>query len=158
MGAASEEMVAVPVRRPSINEVIVAALLLGAVLLLVEVRFEHREVLGQTWVAWIPLVCAALLAVAGAIALVLWRRGGRRVLAVLFALSFLVGALGLWFHSGGHPVREASKALAAWKLKPGDVGKDPVGSEPPPFAPAAFCGLGLLGLIASLTPPRDRPG
>jgi hypothetical protein len=155
MGAALEEMVAFARRTRTVHEVIVAALLAGAAMLLVEVRFEHREVLGETWVAWIPLACAALLVLAGGIALVLWRRGGRRILAMLFGLSFLTGALGLWFHSGGHPFREATKALSAWKLKPGDTGPEPVGSEPPPFAPAAFCGLGLLGLIACLTPPRD---
>lgn len=154
MGGAPEEMVAVAGRERSINEVIVAALLLGAALLLVEVRFEHREVLGESWVAWVPLVCAALLLVGGGIALPFWRRGGRRALAGLFGLAFLTGAMGLWFHSDGHPIREASKALSAWKLKPGDTGAAPVGSEPPPFAPAAFCGLGLLGLIACLTPPR----
>ena len=56
MGAAPEEMVALADRPRSINEVIVAALLLGAALLLIEVRFEHREVLGETWVALVGLV------------------------------------------------------------------------------------------------------
>ena len=46
-------------RSRTVNEVIVAALLLGAGFLLVEVRFEHREVLGEIWVAWVPLACAA---------------------------------------------------------------------------------------------------
>ena len=27
----------------------------GAALLLLELRFEHREVLGETWRSWIPL-------------------------------------------------------------------------------------------------------
>ena len=156
--AALEELVSVVLRTRTVNEVIVAALLLGSALLLVEVRFEHREVLGETWVAWLPLACAALLLVAGAVALPLWRRGGRRVLAMLFMVSFLIGALGLWFHSGGHPFAHAAKVLGAWRLKPGDASHEAVGSEPPPFAPAAFCGLGLLGLIACLTPPRDEQG
>jgi hypothetical protein len=137
-----------------IEKRIAAVLVGGAAFLLIEVRFEHREVLGETWVAWIPLVCAALLLAGGGIALVFWHCGGRRVLAALFALSFVTGAVGLWFHSGGHPFRQTANALSAWTLKPGDTGKEPVGSEPPPFAPAAFSGLGLVGLIACLTPPR----
>jgi hypothetical protein len=144
-------------RSRTVNEVIVAALVLGAALLLVEVRFEHREVLGETWVAWLPLVCAGLLLVGGAIALPLWRRGGRRVLTVLFALAFLVGTVGIWFHSHGHPVAHIAKVLSAWLLHPGQTGGAPVGTEPPALAPAAFCGLGLLGLIACLTPPAEQP-
>jgi hypothetical protein len=140
----------------TVNEVIVAALLLGAGMLLVEVRFEHREVLGETWVAWLPLACAALLLVGGGVALAFWRRGGRKVLAVLFGIALVIGTIGIWFHSDGHPFAHVGKVLAAWALRPGQTGGVPVGSQPPALAPAAFCGLGLLGLIACLTPPRDE--
>ena len=44
-----------------IEKRIAGVLLSGAAFLLVEVRFEHREVLGETWRGWIPLTCAALL-------------------------------------------------------------------------------------------------
>jgi len=37
---------------------IAAALLGGVALLLCELRFEHREVLGETWRSWIPLIYA----------------------------------------------------------------------------------------------------
>jgi hypothetical protein len=142
----------------TVNELIVAALLGGAAFLLVEVRFEHREVLGETWVAWLPLVTAALLLVVGVVALPFWRRGGRRVLAALFSLAFVVGTVGIWFHSDGHPFAHVAKVLSAWALRPGQTGGAPVGSAPPALAPAAFCGLGLLGLIACLTPSRtDTP-
>src|SRR5207302_10597476 len=43
----------------SLNELVVAAVLGGSALLLLEVRFEHREVLGETWRAWLPLAYAA---------------------------------------------------------------------------------------------------
>jgi hypothetical protein len=142
-------------RSATVNELIVGALLTGAAFLLVEVRFEHREVLGEIWVAWLPLAAAALLLVVGAFALPFWRRGGRRVLAALFGLAFVVGTVGLWFHSGGHPFAHVAKVLSAWALRPGQNGGAPVGSAPPALAPAAFCGLGLLGLIACLTPRRD---
>jgi hypothetical protein len=143
-------------RSRTVNEVIVAALLLGAALLLVEVRFEHREVLAERWESWIPLGCAALLLVGGGIALPLWRRGGRGVLAALFGLAFVVGTIGIWFHSDGHPFAHVAKVLSVWALRPGQNGGVPTGSQPPALAPAAFCGIGLLGLIACLTPPRDE--
>jgi len=145
-------------RSRTVNEVIVAALLLGSALLLVEIRFEHREVLGETWVAWLPLASAALLLVGGAVALPFWRRGGRGVLTALFAVAFVVGTVGVWFHSHGQPFAHVTKVLSAWLLHPGQSGGVPVGTEPPALAPAAFCGLGLLGLIACLTPAHaDQP-
>jgi len=130
------------------EEAVVAGVLGGAAMLLAEIRFEHREVLGETWHAWIPLAYAALLLVAGSAALFRFQRGGRRILRVLFAGAIAVGAAGLWFHSGGHLVRQAAHVLSSFALAPGNDGGIKIGAEPPPLAPAAFCGLGLLGLIA----------
>jgi len=138
-------------RAGSLNERVVAAVLGGAALLLTEVRFEHREVLGETWHAWLPLGYAALLLLAGAAALVRFRQGGRRVLAALFALGFVIGALGIWFHSGGHLVSHVWQVLSAWRVPPGQNGGIRIGSQPPTFAPAAFWGLATIGLIACLT-------
>jgi len=119
------------------EESVVAGVLGGAAMLLAEIRFEHREVLGETWVAWLPIAYAALLLVAG-----------REVLRALFAAAILVGTLGVWFHSGGHPARKAAQVLSAFALEVGKNGGIKIGSEPPPLAPAAFCGLGFIGLIA----------
>ena len=55
------------------EESVVAGVLGGAAMLLAEIRFEHREVLGETWVAWLPIAYAALLLVAGSAALVRFR-------------------------------------------------------------------------------------
>jgi len=130
------------------EEAVVAGVLGGAAMLLAEIRFEHREVLGETWHAWIPLAYAALLLVAGGAALLRFRRGGREVLRVLFAAAIAVGTAGIWFHSGGRPARQAAKVLSSFALEPGKDGGIKIGSEPPPLAPAAFCGLGFIGLIA----------
>ena len=135
----------------SLNERVVAAVLGGAALLLAELRFEHREVLGETWHAWLPLIYAALLLFAGGASLLRWQRGGRRILAALFALGFVVGALGIWFHSDGHPLRQVAQVLWAWRIPPGQNGGIRIGSRPPAFAPAAFWGLATIGLIACFT-------
>jgi hypothetical protein len=137
-------------RARSLNERVVAAVLAGSALLLAEVRFEHREVLGETWRAWLPLGYAAALLLGGSIALLRWRRGGRPVLAALFTLAFVVGALGVWFHSGGHPMTHLLRVLSAWAIPPGQDGGMKIGSAPPVLAPGAFWGLGLIGLIACL--------
>src|SRR3954471_22540450 len=133
---------------------VLAAVLGGALLLLAEIRFEHREVLGETWAAWLPLGYAALLVAPGGVALWRFDRGGRGVLRLLFAAAILLGCLGLWFHSGGHLLRSALQILSAFGLEPGKDGGIKIGSGPPPLAPAAFCGLGVIGLIACLGPDR----
>jgi len=122
--------------------------LLGALsLLLVEIRFEHREALAEAWQSWIPLFyCGAMLAL-GAAALTRWQRGGRQVLMVGFAAAFLIGFLGLWFHSKGHPISEVFRVLATWALRPGDAGGIKIGT-PPVLAPLAFVGLGSMGVLA----------
>jgi len=143
-------------RARSLSERVVAAVLAGSALLLAEVRFEHREVLGETWRAWLPLGYAALLLIGGGAALFRWRRGGRPVLAALFALAFVVGALGIWFHSGGHPLTHLVRVLSAWRLPPGQDGGMKIGSAPPVLAPADFWGLGAIGLIACLDDGADH--
>src|SRR6267378_2535446 len=90
-------------------------------------------------------------AVLGGAALLRWQRGGRRILAVLFALGFVIGALGIWFHSGGHPLTHVLQVLSAWQVPPGQNGGIKIGTQPPTFAPAAFWGLGSIGLIACIT-------
>ena len=128
-----------------------AALLGGAGLLLAEVRFEHREVLAETWRAFIPLAFLGLLLVAGTISWLAWQRGGRKVLAALFALAIAVGLTGAWFHAGGRPLRAMARVGRAWALPAGENGGEKPGAAPPVLAPLALCGLGLLGLIACAT-------
>ncbi len=144
-------------RERSVNERVVAAVLAGSALLLAEVRFEHRVVLAETWRAWLPLGYAAALLLGGSVALLRWQRGGRTVLAALFALAFVVGALGMWFHSGGHPLTHLVRVLSAWRVPPGQDGGMRIGSAPPVLAPGAFWGLGLIGLIACLGDGPDHP-
>ena len=127
---------------------IAGTLVLGAAFLLCEIRFEHREVLGETWRGWVPLGYAGLLLAAGIPAWFAWRSGGRKVLAALFGLAIAVGLLGAWFYSDGRPLRSLAQAAAAWALPPGKDGGVRPGSAPPLLAPLAFCGLGLLGLLA----------
>src|SRR5438067_690889 len=130
-----------------IEKRIAGVLLSGAAFLLVEVRFEHRGVLGETWRGWIPLTCAALLIAAGIPAWLAWGRWGRKLLTALFALTAAVGLLGAWFHSDGRPDRAAARVVSAWTLPPGQNGGQKPGSSPPALAPLAFSGLGMLGLL-----------
>ncbi len=131
---------------------IAAAVLGGVALLLFELRFEHREVLGETWHSWIPLVYAGVTSLAGVVALLRWDAGGRRVLAVLFGVGIAVGLLGFWFHTGGHVVTGLRDVLAAWRVPLGQDGGIKIGSKPPALAPLAFCGLGTLGVLVCYKP------
>src|SRR6266851_518823 len=131
----------------TLSKLIVISLLGALSLLLVEIRFEHREALADAWQSWIPLFyCGAMLAL-GAAALTRWHRGGRQVLMVGFAAAFLIGFLGLWFQSKGNHISEVFRVLATWALRPGDAGGIKIGT-PPVLAPLAFVGLGSMGVLA----------
>jgi len=129
------------------SKLIVIGLLGALSLLLLEIRFEHREALGEAWQSWIPLLYSGAMLALGAAALTRWHRGGRQVLLVGFAAAFLIGLLGLWFHSDGHPISGVFQVLAAWALRPGDTGGIKMGA-PPVLAPLAFVGLGSMGVLA----------
>ena len=135
-----------------------AALLGGALLLLCELRFEHREALGETWHSWIPLVYAAVTLFAGALALWRWSDRGRRALGAWFSLGIAVGLAGLWFNTGGHPVHALRAVIGIWRAPIGADGGIKQGSAPPALAPLAFCGLGALGALACFTSPSRRAG
>jgi hypothetical protein len=137
-----------------IEKRIAGVLISAAAFLLVEVRFEHREVLGETWRGWIPLAWAALVIAAGIPAWLAWAKGGRRFLTLLFGITATVGLLGAWFHSDGRPDRAVARVVSAWFLPPGQNGGEKPGSAPPVLAPLAFTGLGLLGLLVCSG--RDR--
>lgn len=124
----------------------------GVALLFFELRFEHREVLGETWRSWIPLVYTGVTLLAGGIALFRWDAGGRRVLAVLFGIGIAVGLLGFWFHTDGHVFTGLRDVLSAWAIPPGQNGGIKIGSKPPALAPLAFCGIGTLGLLICAAP------
>ena len=126
---------------------LVAALLGGVALLLCELRFEHREVLGETWHSWIPLVYTTVTLLAGLVALIRWNGNARLVLTALFGLGIAVGLLGLWFHTGGHLITGVGNVLRAWRVPLGQDGGIKIGSQPPALAPLAFCGLGTLGVL-----------
>lgn len=135
---------------------VAAALLGGVALLLCELRFEHREVLGETWHSWIPLIYAAVTLLIGLVALLRWDAGGRRLLALLFGAGIAVGMLGFWFHTGGHLLAGVREVLLAWRVPLGHDGGIKMGSQPPALAPLAFCGLGTLGLLICAAPVQER--
>jgi hypothetical protein len=67
---------------------------------------------------------------------------------VLFGLGVVIGALGIWFHSGGHIVHALGQVANAWLAPPGSDAGVEIGSRPPVLAPAAFIGMGLVGIVA----------
>jgi len=77
-----------------------------------------------------------------ALGLLFWRRGGRGVLKGFYFLAIVIGLVGFWYHTNGKPVRAVKHDLSAW------IRKIPDEDKPPAFAPLAFAGFGLLGVLA----------
>ena len=132
----------------SLNRIIVLLLLGGLASLMLDIRWEHRVELGRQWETWIPLVYIGLMLIAGVVGLYWWNSWGRSVLQVGFSLSFIVGALGVWFHGGNDHVGSLLRVLTAWRIPVGTNGGVKIGSTPPELAPLAFVGLGIIGFLA----------
>ena len=158
----------------TLNKWIALGILGAFATLLLELRFDHRHVLGEHWQAWAPLIYSGTMLVAGSIALALWDRGGRALLFWGFALALAVGSVGFWMHTMGQPVKNVERILAAWSQPinaehsqssegahaenthdESTEGQHAEGGhseaalqKPPVLAPLAFCGLGLLGMLA----------
>jgi len=114
----------------------------GFAVILVEVRYDHRSVVGENAVGWIPIVYSILMIIVSVVGLLFWGRGGRQALLVGFLLAILVGLTGFWFHTNGHLGRSVKHELSAW------VRKIPDEDKPPALAPLAFAGFGILGALA----------
>jgi hypothetical protein len=117
-------------------------LIWGFGVLLIQVRYDHRSVIGEEAIAWIPIVYSSLMIVASVLGLLFWDRGGRKALFVGFLLATVVGVAGYWFHTNGRLVRSVQHELSAW------VRKIPDEDKPPALAPLAFTGFGILGALA----------
>jgi hypothetical protein len=109
---------------------------------LIQLRYDHRSVVTEDAIGWIPIVYSGLMMVASVLGLLFWRRGGRQALLVGFLLAILVGLAGFWFHTNGRLVRSVQHELSAW------VRKIPDEEKPPAMAPLAFAGFGVLGVLA----------
>ena len=100
-----------------------------------EVRYDHRSVLGEGVVAWIPIVYSILMMIASVLGLFFWSRGGRQVLLAGYLLAIVVGLTGFWFHTDGRLLRSVRREFSAW------VRKLPDEDKPPALAPLAFAGV-----------------
>ncbi|MBI4951388.1 MAG: hypothetical protein HY908_05105 [Myxococcales bacterium] len=136
-------------RDPFVAQRLAVALLLGGIALLVlEVRVEHHVVLAEKTHAWAPLIYGMAMLALGALALPLWRRGGRQAMAWGFAFGILLGAVGVFFHAKGEPFSAVAELFGIVLRSPGDIVTD--GGGPPILAPLAWSGLGLLGVVVCL--------
>ena len=148
------------------HKIIVALALLTYFLLLMELRVEHMDEFGDHWQAWIPLAYSAAMIVIGICGLMFWKKAGRKVLFAAFAVSIIVGLLGVWFHEKGKPWNGVIVIAQAWqapvvkhhqpageKTQPvpqpvKNDGKKKKKKPKPPLAPLSFAGIGVLGMLA----------
>jgi energy-coupling factor transporter transmembrane protein EcfT len=127
--------------RWTLNKLIVFVLLLGFCILFVQVRYDHRSVIGGTAIGWIPIIFSIVMIIISFFGLLFWTRGGRRVLQIFYFIAIGVGLVGFWYHTNGKPVRALEHDLSVWTRKIPDEDK------PPAFAPLAFAGFGILGVL-----------
>ena len=116
--------------------------------MLLEIRFEHRQVILDDWHALVPLVfCGAMLSII-LISAIFWRQFGKLLLPISYCFTVAVGLLGVYFHSEGHLVDRLLETLSVWTLNV-PTGASIQTDHPPLLAPLAFVGLGSIGLLFS---------
>jgi hypothetical protein len=150
----------------TLNKTIVVLTLITYFLLIMELRVEHMDEFGDHWQAWIPLAYSAIMISIGIWGLRFWKKAGRKVLFGAFAISIIVGILGVWFHEKGKPLNSIIVIAQAWqapivqhrKPETGNTqplpqavtndGKKKKKKPKPPLAPLSFAGIGVLGMLA----------
>jgi hypothetical protein len=83
-----------------------------------------------------------------------WHRGGDKALLLGYSLTACLGILGLVFHSQGRFTQRLLEVLSIW-VSTVQAGAVIEAHHPPLLAPAAFIGLGLIGILFSLSRKTD---
>ncbi|MCW5937276.1 MAG: hypothetical protein KIT11_08225 [Fimbriimonadaceae bacterium] len=121
-------------RRPLLLCLIAAAfLVLG-----IEVRFEHRNIVEEYWEGWIPIVYCGIAALTSLAALTKYA-AMRSLATTVFAVGIGAGLFGMYKHTDGNLARFTE--LFTLKTERRNL--------PPALAPAAVAGLAALGLVIS---------
>ncbi|MFA6210825.1 MAG: hypothetical protein WC714_15445 [Candidatus Obscuribacterales bacterium] len=118
----------------------------GYLLLLSEIRFEHRAALIGDWRPWLPIALCLLMVMAIPLSTWRWHQGGRTALLLLNGAAAGLGLIGLYFHSGGHVLKRLFEVFSVWTLAL-NTSAAVTTEHPPLLAPLALVGLGLIGTI-----------
>jgi len=129
-----------------------AAMAGGFVMLLLEVRFQHRAALVDDWRPWMPIVFANLMIYLIPTAGIFWNKGGKFVLIGAYCLTMVLGTIGVYFHSDGHLIEHLLELMRVWIIPPNE-GAEIAAHYPPIVAPLAFVGLGAIGLLFCIESP-----
>lgn len=155
----------------TLNKLVVLALIGAFAVLLLEIRFEHQEVLSEHTIAWTPIVYSGVMAILSLAALFFWEGSGRKILFWAFAAALIVGTVGFWQHNEEHFGRRIAGVFTVWGNSASEHHSDEADNKehsaneneehhnnehkekmenllPPVFAPLTFAGLGILGMLA----------
>ncbi|MER3413300.1 MAG: hypothetical protein C4341_03505 [Armatimonadota bacterium] len=135
------------------DRLILLTLMGGFLMLALEARYLHRNVLNEEWQSVILPVFALLAVVACAFGLIASRLG-RWVCSLFMLVGIGVGVYGAWLHSEGE-VEPLTRLLTASITARADGGEDEAREEaesedePPVLAPLSLSGLSAVGLIVA---------
>jgi hypothetical protein len=113
--------------------------------LMIDIRVEHVDIVRERSIGWLPIIYSGFMMIACLIAFFVWNKTARLAMLPLFLLALVVGSMGFYFHNHGDFKKVATTSTRAWtdpKMKHSHA--------PPPLAPLAFAGLGVIGIFASL--------
>lgn len=134
---------------------LVLSLLIGSfIILLADIRYEHRAVLAEKWESWIPIFFLMFSALIGTLGLFFYRSFGKLALILCFLCATGIGIVGFFLHGKGQPLSRLKHVIEQDFKEPGHLELEE--EYPPILAPLAITGLGLLGLSICFWTPTTK--
>ena len=82
----------------------------GFMLMMLDIRFEHKSVVGEMPIAWLPIFYSMSMLFLIPLGVMLWTRGGKYLLTACYAGAAIVGMVGIYFHSDGHLIERTERS------------------------------------------------
>ena len=122
----------------SINRLLILLVGIGFAFLTVDSLLEHRDILMKEPMSFVPVVFSAFGAIVGILTTLAWNDQWIRTFQKFLLVSFLVAALGLYFHIKEDDDKETSTQKTEQEQR-----------EKPLIAPLAFAGIAVFGLVGT---------
>jgi hypothetical protein len=130
-------------------------LVTGFLLMMLDIRFEHRQVVGEEKIAWVPIFYSMAMLFLIPAGVLFFKKGGKHLLTICYAGALIVGTLGIYMHSNGQLIARLVDVLSVWQ-KWGAAAETNAPFYPPILAPFSFLGLGSIGLFLNLRDLRSK--
>jgi hypothetical protein len=128
-------------KKYSLNRLLVLLTTIGFAFLLVDTTIEHWSTFEEEIMSFIPLVFSIVGLILGILVVIMWKEKLIRWFQILLFASFIVAAVGLYFH-----IEEEENDI---NLTSEEREHEEHEKDKPLLAPLSFAGLAVVGLLGT---------